>query len=252
MDAVADRAIVGGGTSEAQWLGWRGLASLPSVDASVLVPATSRAVVVAPHPDDEVLSVGGLLVQLARLGREIALVAVTDGRGSHDGSSDWTPERLKATRPQETARALQSLGVAVRPVRLGLHDGAVGAHEAALAQPLGALLRAGEVVFTTFRGDGHPDHEASARACAAAAAVTGARIVEVPVWAWHWAEPGDRRLPWHRAIHIELDTCACACKQAAVQAFESQLMPDASTGAAPILRPTTVERTARPFEILFT
>ncbi|CAN5360820.1 PIG-L family deacetylase [soil metagenome] len=252
MDALAERAIVGNGTAESAWLEWIDAASLPSVTAAELVPAQCRVVVVAPHPDDEILSVGGLLVQLARLGRAIDIVAVTDGTGSHEGSTDWTSDRLKTTRPQETRRALARLGLDIEPLRLELLDGDVSACESELAQSLGRHLRSDDVVFTTFRDDGHPDHEATARACALAAGMTGARLVEIPVWAWHWAAPGDPRFPWHRARRIELDAAAAACKQSAVRAFESQLLPDASTGAGPILRPSTVERTFRPFEIVFT
>jgi hypothetical protein len=75
--------------------------------------------------------------------------------------------------------------------------------------------------------------------------------VEVPVWAWHWASPGDARLPWRRARRLALDGEARERKRRAVQAFRSQLLPDPSTGAGPILRATTVERAARSFEVVF-
>ncbi|RYY69227.1 MAG: PIG-L family deacetylase, partial [Comamonadaceae bacterium] len=113
------------------------------------------------------------------------------------------------------------------------------------------LLRPTDVVFTTWRRDGHPDHDACGTACADAVQIAGARLVEVPVWAWHWAVPGDPRLPWHRARRLDLDADAAGRKRAAVQCFTSQLKPDPSTGAGPILRSTTVARAARPFEVFF-
>ena len=79
----------------------------------------------------------------------------------------------------------------------------------------------------------------------------GARLIEVPVWAWHWATPGDARMPWRRACRVALDAEASRRKRRAVQAFESQLQLDHSTGAGPILRASTVERAARPYEVLF-
>ena len=94
MDAVARPAIRGEGTAEAEWNGWPVLAALPRIDARTLVPRNARAVVVAPHPDDEVLSVGGLLAQLADIGARIEVIAVTDGTASHDGSTEWPAERL--------------------------------------------------------------------------------------------------------------------------------------------------------------
>ncbi|RYZ12076.1 MAG: PIG-L family deacetylase [Comamonadaceae bacterium] len=260
MDAVADRVIEGRGTSEAEWLGAPGLHELPRVTAELLVPSGHRAVMVAPHPDDEVLAVGGLLSHCVAIGRELRLVAVTDGCASHAGSHLWPPERLARERPLESEEAWRRLGLAPRHgaasaaadcIRLGLPDGGLAEAVALLTERLAALLRPTDVVFTTWRLDGHPDHEATARACVEAVARTGARLVEVPVWAWHWSRPGDARWPWHRARRIELDDATLQRKRHAVEAFTSQLMPDVSTGAGPILRDTTVQRAARPFEVVF-
>jgi len=251
MDAVAQRAIRGEGTTEAEWRGWPGLARLPAIAPHELVPANARAVVVAPHPDDEVLSVGGLLAQLAACGRPVEVIAVTNGTASHLGSTEWPVERLARARPRESLKALQCLGLAIEPVRLGLPDGGLKALRAVLAARLVSLLRPGDVVFTTWRHDGHPDHEATGEACAMAAASTGARLAEVPVWGWHWARPGDMRMPWQHAFRLPLSDEAVGRKQAAVKAFTSQLRRDASTGSGPVLRATTVQRAARPFEVIF-
>ncbi|OAK58872.1 acetylglucosaminylphosphatidylinositol deacetylase [Variovorax paradoxus] len=252
MDAVESRAIRGEGTTEAEWRNWPGLAGLPTVAPHDLVPAGSRAVVVAPHPDDEVLAVGGLLAQLADSGTPVEVIAVTDGTASHQGSTEWPPERLAQARPRESLRALHRLGLAgIEPTRLGMPDGGLKAQRAVLAARLVSLLRPRDVVFTTWRHDGHPDHEATGEACAMAAASAGARLVEVPVWGWHWSHPGDARMPWQHAFRLSLSEEAVRRKRAAVQAFTSQLRSDASTGSGPVLRETTVQRAARPYEVVF-
>lgn len=251
-EAANDRAIEGAGTPEADWLPWLTRRRLPEIAPATLVPPGCRAVVVAPHPDDEVLSVGGLFGHLAALGRELLVVAATDGTGSHDGSPLWPPERLGRERPLETEQALARLGLSWCEVRrLGLPDGGLMGLRGTLAERIAALLRPGDVVFTTWRLDGHPDHEATGQACAAVAACMALRLVEVPVWAWHWAAAGDARLPWSRAHRVTLDAPIARRKADAVEAFRSQLLPDPSTGAGPILRPTTVERARRPFEVVF-
>ena len=106
-------------------------------------------------------------------------------------------------------------------------------------------------MFTTWRRDGQPDHEATAHACANVALRQRARLVEVPVWAWNWAAPGDPRLPWRRACRLPLDSDAKRRKVFAIQAYGSQLLPDHSTGAGPVLDAGTLQRAARPFENLF-
>lgn len=252
MDAVKRGPIHGEGTTEAQWNGWPGLAQLPTLTADELVPPGARVLVIAPHPDDEVLSVGGLLAQLARSGTLVQVVAVTDGTASHRGSNEWTVERLARERPRESRTALRCLGIERDPIRLGLPDGGLRNLHELLADRLLSLMQPSDVVFTTWRRDGHPDHEATGHASMFAAARVGARLVEVPVWAWHWAAPGDSRVPWHWARRLLLDADAVARKRRALQAFASQLLPDTSTGAEPILRATTVARAARDYEVFFT
>lgn len=58
-------------------------------------------------------------------------------------------------------------------------------------------------------------------------------------------------MPWRHAVRIDLDEEAMRRKRAAVQAFTSQLRRDASTGAGPVLRATTVARAGRPYEVVF-
>lgn len=250
----AERRIRGAGTPEAAWQAWPGLAALPLVTAAELVPEGARAVVVAPHPDDEVLGAGGLMAQLGELGRDLLLVAVTDGSASHPGSTRWSPQALAQERPMETRQALSLLGLGpdrVAITRLGFQDGAVAAQEAALVDALCGHLRAGDVVLATWRLDGHPDHEATGRACAASATAVGAQLCEMPIWSWHWAEPGDARLPWARACRLPLSPHTLLHKQQAVQAFGTQTEPDPSSREGCVLPPTALSRLLRPFEVFF-
>lgn len=250
MDAVTrDRFIRGDGTAAEAWRGDAALAGVASARADQLVPSGARLVVVAPHPDDEILACGGLL-QLLAPGPSL-LVAVTDGEASHPESRDWPRERLRATRPRETEAALACLGVTAELVRLGIADGGVAASEAALAERLAALLGPNDVVLTTWRHDGHPDHEASARACLAAASACGARTLEAPVWGWHWSAPGDGAMPLAHARKLALPESVLARKRAAMACFASQVLPDASRGAAPVVPAQALERVLTPFELYF-
>jgi LmbE family N-acetylglucosaminyl deacetylase len=248
MDAVKrDRLIAGLGTPAPAWRAAPELARAPFAGVDELAPPGARVVVVAPHPDDEILACGGLLQCLAAAP---LLVAVTDGEGSHPGSPAWPRERLRATRGDETRAALAVLGWAdVAPLRLHIADGGVAAAQDALAERLAALLGPGDVVVTTWRYDGHPDHEATARACLLAAARRGARVLEAPVWGWHWSAPGDGAIPLARARKLALAPDLVARKRAAMACFRSQLEPDASTGAAPIVFPQALERLLNPYEV---
>jgi LmbE family N-acetylglucosaminyl deacetylase len=238
------RVIAGPGTDEAAWRAWSAPAGWPPLERD---DSGDGPVVVAPHPDDEVLGVGGLLSMLAGA----VVVAVTDGEASHPGSTVYGPAGLAAVRRCETATALARLGLDPATTRqLAQPDGHID--EAALTAALVPLLRPGRRCFVTWRGDGHPDHEAAGRAAAAACARTGAVLLEYPVWTWHWACPDHPDVPWARARRIDLSAAARAAKTAALAAFASQIAPigPEPTDAA-VLPPAVLARFARPYEVVF-
>lgn len=246
--------IVGSGTSLQAWNGSKKLAQLSSISADELVPVNSRAVIIAPHPDDEVLGCGGLMHQLAQLGRPLKLISVTDGSASHPGSAAWPAERLSVIRPQESAEALRRLNLpmhSLKWIRGGFTDTTVAEQEDQLTAFIARYLQPTDVVFTTWAKDGHSDHEAVGRASARAASATGARLHEVPIWAWHWASPEDERLPWDRARKIPLDPATIARKRHAAHAFASQLEGDPRIGLPPVLAADVLERLMQPFEVVF-
>ena len=58
---MKENPIVGSGTSLQAWNNSHKLAQLPVITVDALVPVNSRAVIIAPHPDDEILGCGGLM-----------------------------------------------------------------------------------------------------------------------------------------------------------------------------------------------
>lgn len=246
--------IVGAGTTPEHWRDSERLANLPHIEVDTLVPLSGRAVVVAPHPDDEVLGSGGLLQMLSALGRSILLISVTDGTASHPGSSRWPAEHLSEIRALESEEALRRLQLnshTLQWVRGRFADSQVAASEQALTAFIKQHLQPNDVVFSTWREDGHCDHDAVGRASARAAQAAGLRLHEIPVWTWHWAHEHDTRVPWQRARKICLSPQKVARKRYALEAFTSQLQADPSTGAAPVLGPLVLERLLQPFEVVF-
>ena len=237
--------IDGSGTPETRWRAWPATAAWPKLE---LERHPGRPpLVVAPHPDDEILGVAGLMAMLGAAD----VVSVTDGEASHPDSTVYTPAELARIRQAETEEALARLGLDQAEVhRLGQPDGGIDEH--AVTAALTGLLAPGQWCLATWRSDGHPDHEAVGRAAAAACAATGARLLEYPIWTWHWAEPDDPRVPWERAHRIDLTPDAVLLKAAAVAAFPSQIAPLGPAEAdAAILPPHVLARFARPFETVF-
>jgi LmbE family N-acetylglucosaminyl deacetylase len=253
MDLVnRSRHIGGTGPAAADWARDAALAAVQPVTLDDLIPPGARVVVVAPHPDDEILTCGALLHLVAARGDAPLIVAVTDGEASHPGSPIWPPERLRQARTDETNAALAHLGIdASRVRRLHIPDGGVTAATPELERQLAAIIAPGDVVITTWRFDGHPDHESTALACSTVARQTGARVLQAPVWGWHWSAPGDDAMPLALARKLGVPADALARKRAALGCFHSQIEGDASRGAAPILPAFAMERVLHPFEIYF-
>jgi len=246
------------GTREYDWDSWPGLRQLPTVD-----PADWPAVVVvAAHPDDEVLGVGGTISILAAAGARVRLVAVTDGEGSHPRAD---PALVARTRAAERAAALgllcacdigaSSTGASgieasgIEVIRLGFPDTGLAGREEELAAALGEQCAGFGVCLAPWEADAHADHEAAGRAAWRAGRLAGARVLTYPIWMWHWAAPGDRRVPWHRACQVRLPAEVAARKRAAIDAFASQLA-DRGPEVGPVLPAGIVAHFTRSEEVL--
>ncbi|WP_405219307.1 PIG-L family deacetylase [Agrococcus sp. Ld7] len=207
------------GTPLEAWLQSRALR-----DAPVLQTAPSELLVVAAHPDDEVLGAFGSMRDASRRGIPVTVVVATDGEGSHPGSPTLTPVALAARRREEQQAALAEIGAHI--IRLGLPDGAVRAHRRELVgaiAPLIAALPADGLVLAPWSRDGHPDHEVVGDAVAAVAREASRSCAWAPIWAWLWGEPGlFDGLPLRR---VPLDAEAREAKARAIAAHRSQVAP---------------------------
>ena len=143
-----------------------------------------------------------------------------------------------------------ALGLA-RPIFLGIPDGEVTANEDRLQVELEAMLAEstpGTWCAATWRGDGHPDHEATGRAAAAASRSVPSVFLEYPIWMWHWALPDDPAVPWDTAARAPLTARDVAAKSAALECFSSQLQRG---DGPPLLAPEVIARQMAVGEIVF-
>lgn len=121
-------------------------------------PAGKRLVVLAPHPDDEVLGPGGTLIMARKRGVEITVLFLTDGELGADAARQ---------RRTEAERVAQTLGLKAEFLGLPVDKlgGAVGA-----AKILADRLRAAQpdAVLVPFLLDDNDDHRATAHLLAQA------------------------------------------------------------------------------------
>nr|WP_158018574.1 PIG-L deacetylase family protein [Mycobacterium basiliense] len=236
--------LVDGGTSMREWLSAE---TLPTLDLG----ECTRLVVVAPHPDDETLGLGATIAQLSASGIDVQLVSASDGGAARPGAPAPARIRLEAVRRRELRRAAAILGVS-SIISLSLPDGQLAEHEHRLTDRLTRLLEnvgPGTWCAATWRGDGHPDHEAVGRAADRACRRTGVVLLEYPVWMWHWAIPAEPVVPWSDGFSIALSRWAIARKREAARCFGSQFEP--AEGAGPVLPAFVLDRLIAVGEMVF-
>ena len=128
-------------------------------------------------------------------------------------------------------------------IRLQLPDAAVADHEDELTSAITSL--AGPLLLSTWRHDGHPDHEATGRAAAAAAARLSIPLLEYTVWAEHRGRLLDRPGDPPPAVATSR-TRAAKCR--AIDAYTSQLEP--SPDGRPVVPAELVHRLRTDDEVL--
>jgi LmbE family N-acetylglucosaminyl deacetylase len=210
------------GTADELWLA----APQWSKTAALNLDGVDRLVVLAAHPDDESLGAAGLVAAAHAAGISVTVIISTAGERSHPDSPTHSPEQLAALRRAEVVRAVDAVAPAARLVLAGLPDGSLREHVAELTALVESSLVGGRstLVAATWRDDGHPDHRAAGDAAAEAVRrAAGARLLEYPIWAWHWAIPESPDWPWHRVRRFELDGPSMRAKNAALARHGSQL-----------------------------
>lgn len=121
-----------------------------------------RLLILAPHPDDEVIGCGGLIAKHVAEKRQVRVVIATDGAAAADKP---TSEDYRARRERESILGLQDLG-APAPVFLRFSDRNLEGSAADLRDRLRAELRefSPDLIAVPSPIEVHPDHLAMTRA----------------------------------------------------------------------------------------
>ncbi len=175
--------------------------------------------VVAPHPDDAEISVGGTLWQCRQQGLRTGVVDLTSGEPTPHG----TPER-RAAETQAASEALQltwrhNLQLPNRSLQPDLESRRKLAEVFRLTRP--------RILLAPYWADAHPDHVAASQL--ADDARFWAKLSRTDMAGEPWHPP---RIYYFWSVHLRIHpkasfvidvSAAIAQKMAAVEAYESQL-----------------------------
>lgn len=240
------------GTPETAWVAAEGW----SEAAEVRLPERcEHLLVLAAHPDDDVLGAAGAIALAADSGRRVSVLIATDGEASHPDSPSHPPAALAAVRNREAREALALLAPSARVVQLGLPDSALRHHHDALVEALVDLIGrdgARTLLLGPWEADGHTDHEAAGRAARVAAWRTDAEVWAFPIWWWAWASPRDvttSGAAWADLRRLPLPDAVRRRKADALARHVSQVRPlSDAPGDEALLGPSFLQHFARPWE----
>jgi LmbE family N-acetylglucosaminyl deacetylase len=145
-------------------------------------------VIIAPHPDDEILGCGALMAAVADQGQPVWVIYLTDGGASQPNLSADARVNLVHRRQSEAIAGLSELGIPnSAAIFIGAPDGSLkssATYTKLATYKLQELIRQGCVssVFVTCQDDDHPDHKAAYRlAVSALRDYPGVQLFAYPV-----------------------------------------------------------------------
>jgi LmbE family N-acetylglucosaminyl deacetylase len=210
-------------------------------------------IVVAAHPDDELLGAGALIAQCARRGLPVCVLVVSDGAGCHvPGGSPATGRWTEADRPDVT-ELVHQLAPHAAVEAFGFASGTLAEHRSGVGTALDAAIARSAVnrtlVVAPWRGDGQHDHSLVGAAAAAVAERLGLELHEYPIWLWHWATPHDDEVPWESFVALPADEGSTAAKGAAIESLVASAADDIAEHGAGRRHPEFLKHFERAREV---
>lgn len=196
-----------------------------------MAEAAVEYLVVAPHPDDAELGMGGTIIKLLRAGKRLAVLDLTSG--------EPTPFGTPAKRRRETAASNRAMGLA-RRVNLGLKNRELEATlpaRIAVAEAYRTLRP--RVLFLPYWRDAHPDHLAASLVATQArfhAKLTKTRMKGRPHYADRVFYYYCTHLRTHADVAFVIDVSdEFAAKTRAMECYRSQFFDSRGRQAGAVL-----------------
>jgi N-acetylglucosamine malate deacetylase 1 len=198
----------------------------PAVAPHLREPTTLDALVVAPHPDDAELGMGGTIARLIQQGWKLGILDLTDG--------EPTPLGSRERRVRETSAANAALGNPWRK-NLGLPNRSLEptlTHRRAVAAVFRQVRP--RLLFAPYWEDAHPDHIAATKLVEDARFWSKLSKSDIPGKPFHPA-----RILYYYCVHLRLAERPAfvvdvsdqhETKVAALRCFGSQLVENQPEG----------------------
>lgn len=148
-----------------------------------------KVLIVAPHPDDEVLGCSGLIQRLLNEGKQVDVAILSGGGKSHAGCCEIDESILIESRRNLSRKAAEILGLPLENLHfLDYPDGSI-AFDCSETDQLRKLIDTlqPKAIFVPHKGEGWSDHLEAGRIVRKLAGETsGVSFYEYCVWFWYY------------------------------------------------------------------
>lgn len=187
----------------------------------------NSVLIVAPHPDDEVLGCSGLIQRLLNEGKQVDVAILSGGGKSHAGCCKIDESTLIESRRNLSRKAAEILGLPLEHLHfLDYPDGCIAfdcSETERMKKLIDTLLP--ESIFVPHKGEGWSDHlEAGRIVRKLVGEMSGVSLYEYCVWFWFynvWSI--DRK----NAFVLKMTKEEHFCKNEAIDAY---IQPKAPCG----------------------
>lgn len=194
------------------------------------MPVTSDVLVIAAHPDDEVLGCGGTIARLSADGHAVHVLLLADGESSRmSAPAAVSPDLLSArnTAASEAGRIMGCASISVHTLPDNRLDGMDLLDVVKLVEQFVERIKPA-TVFTHHGGDVNVDHTVVHEAVLAACrpqpghCVKNLYFFEVPS-STEWRPPGSG-VPFHPNHFVDISS-SLSVKLRALEAYGAELRP---------------------------
>ena len=189
------------------------------------------ALVVAPHPDDAELGVGGTIVRLMAQGWKVGILDLTSGEPTPLGSLERRAEETRAANAALGGPWRKNLGLPNRSLEATLEN----------RRALAAVFRSvrPRLIFAPYWEDAHPDHSAATKLIEDARFWSKLSKSDIPGAPFHPA-----RILYYFSVHLKIVerpnllidiSSQLDAKLAALRCFRSQLVDNQPAGSGGVI-----------------
>lgn len=189
-----------------------------------LLSLGDKIVIIAPHPDDEVIGCAGLIQALVERGTPPHVIIMTGGEGSHRGCCEVSEERIIAERRQLALKVAGFLGIPISHVHFFDYPDehvSIDHSETEKLRELFAEIQP-KTFFVPHWGEGMPDHLQTAEIIKDLMKDKKVSIYEYCVWMWYY---NVWNLDYKNAYIVKMDRTMHERKLHAVEQYMTPLAP---------------------------